>query len=337
MSHRPSRLRATALGALPPEPLRLVRALLQLGRDAAVSLDYLTLRARSILTGRREPSVGLAVCAVFRDEAPYLAEWIAFHRLVGVERFYLYDNRSTDDWRSALAPELADGTVVVHPWPREPRRAQLAAYEHCLHRHRTDTRWIAFIDVDEFLFSPSGEQLPAILERFHARPGVLAAWRVFGTGGLREPPAGLVTESYLLRARSDHPEAWGTKPIVDPRRTYRRLGDPEVTGSPHVMQHFGSPRFWRLQPTTCEDGRTAPALPVEGDPLPGDVLRINHYRSKSAREAEEKARRDRVTTLETQSSDFLLRPDFNEIEDRTILPFVAELRRALTVRAALSD
>lgn len=33
-------------------------------------------------------SVYLAVCAIFRDEAPYLAEWIEFHRLVGVEHFY---------------------------------------------------------------------------------------------------------------------------------------------------------------------------------------------------------------------------------------------------------
>ena len=33
----------------------------------------------------------LSICAVYRDEGPYLREWIEFHRLVGVERFYLYD------------------------------------------------------------------------------------------------------------------------------------------------------------------------------------------------------------------------------------------------------
>ena len=39
----------------------------------------------------------LAVCAIYRNEAPYLREWIEFHRLVGVERFFLYNNESTDD------------------------------------------------------------------------------------------------------------------------------------------------------------------------------------------------------------------------------------------------
>lgn len=34
----------------------------------------------------------LPICAIFKEEAPYLPEWIEFHRLMGVERFFLYDN-----------------------------------------------------------------------------------------------------------------------------------------------------------------------------------------------------------------------------------------------------
>jgi len=41
-------------------------------------------------------SAYLSICAIFKDEAPYLPEWIEFHRLVGVERFFLYDNGSGD-------------------------------------------------------------------------------------------------------------------------------------------------------------------------------------------------------------------------------------------------
>ena len=46
----------------------------------------------------------LAACTIYRDAASYLAEWIEFHRLLGVERFFLYDNGSTDDHREVLAP-----------------------------------------------------------------------------------------------------------------------------------------------------------------------------------------------------------------------------------------
>ena len=54
------------------------------------------------------PARYLVACAIFRDEAPYLAEWIAFHRLVGVEHFFLYDNGSTDDPRAVLDPLIAE-------------------------------------------------------------------------------------------------------------------------------------------------------------------------------------------------------------------------------------
>ena len=135
----------------------------------------------------RKPSTFLAVCAIFKDEAEYLPEWVTFHRLMGVETFYLYDNDSTDDWRRALHPELTSGLVRVTPWPAEPRDAQLSAYRDCLKRYRHQARWIAFLDIDEFLFSPRGQSLPQVLAAFPPFAGVVVAWRVYGTGGIARP------------------------------------------------------------------------------------------------------------------------------------------------------
>src|SRR5436190_16826680 len=95
----------------------------------------------------------LALCAIYRWEADYLREWVAFHRLVGVERFFLYDHESTDGHRSELAPFVDDGTALIHDWPVNP--GQREAYDHCVAEHGHESRWIAFIDIDEFLFSPS--------------------------------------------------------------------------------------------------------------------------------------------------------------------------------------
>ena len=33
----------------------------------------------------------LSICAIFKNEAKFLKEWIEYHRLVGVDHFYLYD------------------------------------------------------------------------------------------------------------------------------------------------------------------------------------------------------------------------------------------------------
>src|SRR5919201_1450975 len=59
----------------------------------------------------------LSLCALYKDHADYLREWIEFHRLVGVERFFLYDNESSDDHEAVLAPYVERGIVEVHEWP----------------------------------------------------------------------------------------------------------------------------------------------------------------------------------------------------------------------------
>ena len=59
----------------------------------------------------------LSICAIYRNEGEYLREWIEFHRLVGVERCYLYDNLSTDSHREVLAPYVEQGIVAASGWP----------------------------------------------------------------------------------------------------------------------------------------------------------------------------------------------------------------------------
>ena len=39
----------------------------------------------------------LSFVAIVKNEAPYIVEWIEFHRLVGVDKFYIYDNESSEN------------------------------------------------------------------------------------------------------------------------------------------------------------------------------------------------------------------------------------------------
>lgn len=55
----------------------------------------------------------LSICATFKDEAPYIPEWIEFHRRVGVEHFFLYDNLSTDRSREVLEQWVRAGLVTL--------------------------------------------------------------------------------------------------------------------------------------------------------------------------------------------------------------------------------
>jgi hypothetical protein len=157
------------------------------------------------MTTSRLPSVG--VCAIFKDEALYLREWMLFHWLQGVERFYLYDNGSTDDWRAQI-PELADSVI---PWPGPV--VQMAAYDDCLNR-KPDVDWLAFIDIDEYLWDSTTRTLNEALMPVRAS-AVHVPWLMFGDGGHAQRSKRLTIDTYLRRA-ADY-ETLG-KMIVRPGR-----------------------------------------------------------------------------------------------------------------------
>jgi glycosyl transferase family 92 len=290
-------------------PRRRVRTGARKVRDWVRRARYIRARWPRPLGTR--PPIALAVCAVFRDEARYLAEWVSFHRIQGVERFYLYDNRSTDDWRSELRPEIEAGIVEVRDWPFLP--GQRAAYEDCLRRHRDDARWIAFIDCDEFLFSPTGKRLPEILRGFDTHPGVVANWRVYGTSGWEQPPDGLVIENYLMRAPDEYDRNRQVKSIVNPRG---------ALGQAASAHHFG------LRGDAVGEDRRPVEFGITREPPTADLLRINHYYTKSQAEFERKREIPRVST----GLPFGGEAPVDAIRDETILQFAPALRELLSSR-----
>jgi len=270
----------------------------------------------------------LSICAIYRDEAPYLREWIEFHRLVGVERFFLYDNLSSDEHLEVLAPYVEEGIVVLQRWPVfDP---QVPAYNDCLRWHRYDSRWIALIDIDEFLFSPTGQPLPEVLADYEAWPGVAVAWVMFGMGGHRTRPAGLVIENYLRTIETPDP-IMNMKSIVDPTRV-------TTCASAH---HCAYPYL-----SAVDENH----VPVNGHtlvPPSAERLRLNHYHSKSEEELMAKFERWRVVggrpsasvgRFRSWSGDIPTEDDLEELRhkeaqdgvtDETILMYAPALREAL--------
>ncbi len=125
------------------------------------------------------PSPYLVVATILKNEAPFLAEWVAFHRLVGVDHLYLYDNGSTDNPEASLAPFLDEGCVTLVRWPIPyHQKAQDKALTDCLNRVRGVARWLACIDVDEFYFHPVAFVSTRFSKTLKSTPGW---WRAGGT------------------------------------------------------------------------------------------------------------------------------------------------------------
>ena len=208
-----------------------------------------------------------------------------------------------------LAPEIAAGIVEVRHWPFVP--GQMPAYEDCLKNHRNDARWIAFLDVDEFLFSPTGMSLPEVLRGFDTHPGVLVNWRMYGTNGWEQQPAdGLVIENYPMRGPDDYPGNRLAKSIVYPRKVL------EVV-TPHAFRLRGTP--------VGEDGLPRGLTIRE---MTTDLLRINHYCAKSEEEFRRKSARPDAHLGTIAPRGFTYPPD--ALRDDTILQFAPQVRELLS-------
>ncbi len=171
----------------------------------------------------REP-IALAVCAIFKNEGRYIEEWLDFHLAQGVEHFYLYDNGSTDDGLRRLAPYITRGLVTLIDWPIAwTDRAQYRAYNDCVTKVKDRVHWLAFIDIDEFLFSRSGDLLPT-LNQYDQYPGVVVHWACYGSAAEHEDESAGLLNTYLHRAPTQWRENRKYKSVVHPARVTSMLG-----------------------------------------------------------------------------------------------------------------
>lgn len=161
-------------------------------------LPYFLLFLRKIVDilkkERKKFKYEVSICMIFKDEARFLNEWLTYYKLLGVNHFYLYNNNSSDNFRSILEPYIADGFVTLIDWPKN--YAQIEAYEDCWIKTKNETHWLGFLDADEFLNLQSCDSIAKLLFRYKNYPAVFFNWRIFGTCGHISKEYKLVTEAF---------------------------------------------------------------------------------------------------------------------------------------------
>lgn len=249
------------------------------------------------------PSTYLAVCAIFRDEARHLAEWLTYYELQGVEHFILYNDQSTDESEEVLRPWRERGMITRYKVTGGTQR-QAGAYKHCLETHGAGTRWLGFFDLDEFALAQNGTPLREALAAYESLPGIGLNWALYGSSGYEEQPTSLTMTSYQLRAPIDVriTERALLIPGMPANETasYRRLGahiksivnPAEVTGyvSPHSFAYRNGQYALDMEGNEIRD---TPYNAFTKEPLEGP-LRINHYWSRSLSEFSAKLARPRA-------------------------------------------
>lgn len=168
----------------------------------------------------KRPKYYLTAIVFVKDEASYLDEWINFHLMVGCDHLYFYDNDSSDRTREILDVYAREGLVTYRYWKGQQKQA----YYHGIKKYAHDSRWMMFVDIDEFVFPSKSKSLKTVLRRLERHPCIVLPWHMFGDDGHIERPEGLVIENYRSRARIPNSripdylkdKLTHTKCIVDP-------------------------------------------------------------------------------------------------------------------------
>jgi hypothetical protein len=132
------------------------------------------------------------------------------------------------------------------------------------------------IDVDEFLVPVEGHSVPEILKKMEGFAGVSMSWVVYGWNGLEKREDGLVIERFRNHSDWNVQQNRTPKLIVNPRKVVKM----DIHTADYILG---------------ESARDVKGRPVDNEymnrPAVHEVLRVNHYWTKSAEEFELKRRK----------------------------------------------
>lgn len=140
--------------------------------------------------------IQLSICAIFKNEAPFLKEWIEYHKLVGVQHFYLYNNDSEDDYLGILEPYIEKKEVTLTYWPNQRLEewnllpfpwittTQKPAYEHAFQIAQKTSDWIIPLDLDQFIVPVTTNTIIEGLKKYKDIAEVQIYETIYGTAGI---------------------------------------------------------------------------------------------------------------------------------------------------------
>ena len=232
------------------------------------------------------PSDYLSIAAIMKNEGQYIVEWIEYHLLLGVSKFYIYDNESDDNTKELLTPYIEKDIVDYNYC--EGIGKQHFAYKKILKKARTKTYWLAVIDLDEFIVPVLNQNLPEFLKEFEGLAGIEINWLIYGSGGKDKNEKGLVLERFKDHAKNDFYKNKYVKTILNPRFAY------------YIHCHISDYIFGKYSVNPNKEKISMHYL--ERNIIHLDKIRINHYYCKSHEEFLKKRARGRGTknTIETR-------------------------------------
>ena len=197
-------------------------------------------------------------CSFKNNTLHRLPEFLAYHAVIGASRFYLI-NGETDPTLGIELLRPYSGFVKHIHMPGVGLISNTHVHNTLTNSARGETRWLAYLDVDEFLMPMCKNSVVEVLEDYDDYSALYVNWQIFGSSGLISRPAWW-TERFVHRSHVDF--------FVN--RHVKCIGNPEK------MHAFITPHY---APTT--DGRSVnefyQGVGGSHSEIHTSKIRLNHY------------------------------------------------------------
>ena len=303
-----------------------IKKILHVPFNIIYKLSLFFFRPRIIIEKRYKVSV----CAIFKNESLYFREWLEYHKIVGVQHFYLYNNNSEDNYDQVLSPYIESGLVTLIQWPQN--QAQMQAYHHCIENFSNETEWFTFIDLDEFIVPNTTDTVYDFLKPFRKKcPVVIAYWKMFGTSGLiSRDMQGLIVENLTV--------CWNKYTDIGKLFFNTAYSFDKEDKHNKALHHYMWGRYGgiNLPPVNifnkiCTFGKNPIPYHVDPSYFP---LQINHYFTKTYNEYLKKCAKGDVyfTINPHDESYFYQHEQYNQSVDYRIYKYMIKLKLALGIQ-----
>lgn len=137
----------------------------------------------------------LSFFLLVKNGAKYLNEWLAYHYSIGIEHFYIINDMSCDDTKKVLEPWKKLGIVSVMDFKINAMQNEI--YTYFSSKLINSTKWLGFLDLDEFLVIKNKENAVDWVNSFPTKTSAIEInWCCFGSSGLEKYENIFVTKRF---------------------------------------------------------------------------------------------------------------------------------------------
>jgi hypothetical protein len=283
------------------------------------------------------PKTGTLIVGCMKNEGPYILEWVAYHKAIGVDHFLIYTNDCSDGTDEILVRlmELGHLTHVSNnEWKgKSPQQAALNKAMKLDVVKQAD--WLIHIDIDEYINVRMGNGTLADLYAGMGDATNLAmTWRLFGNAGQDDIGAATVIDRFTGCAPAYVPKPhtmWGFKSITRNVGAYSKLS----CHRPNKVAPKMKDQVRWLNGNLADHSKelTDKGWRSSIQSIGYDAVQLNHYALRSRESFLIKRQRGRALHVDRSIGlNYWVRHDWHLNTDRSIL---RQVPRTWAMKAAL--